>query len=112
MALTATAVQWDGRQDRAKPLALVPALGADAEQADLQHQISVQTIAAKMLNERIRKLVAETAAKDKRLAELEDELRLSREDLARRDENLARRDQDLAQRDNESRSLQASLDLA
>jgi chromosome segregation ATPase len=104
MALTATAVQWDGRQDGPKPLALVPAPGADAEQADLQHQISVKTIAAKMLNERIRKLVAEAAAKDKRLAELENELRLSREDLARRDENLA-------QRDHETRSLQASLDL-
>jgi chromosome segregation ATPase len=104
MALTATAVQWAGRQDQAGPLALVPALGADAEQADLQHQISVKTIAAKMLNERIRKLVAEAAAKDKRLAELDDGLRLTREDLAQRD-------QDLAQRDNQTRSLQASLDL-
>ncbi len=78
--------------------------GADADLAELQHQISVKTIAATMLNERIRKLTAEAAAKNKRLAGLEEELHFLRDDLARRDD-------DLAQRDNESRSLHASLDL-
>jgi chromosome segregation ATPase len=97
MALTATAMRRDGWQDRARHFDFVPTLEADAELAELQHQISIKNIAAKMLNERIRKLVAESAAKDKRLAELEDGLRLSGEDLAHRD--------------NESRSLQTSLDL-
>ena len=111
MALTATAVQRNDWQDQARPPAFFPVSEADGELAELQHQISVKTIAATMLNERIRKLVAEVAAKGKRLAELENGLRLAREDLARRDEDLARRDEDLAEGDNESRSLQASLDL-
>jgi chromosome segregation ATPase len=136
MALTATAVQRDDRQNPAGHLALAPMAavaevavanqtpqrlslirttdwsrklsysrlpGTDAdgrqepEPADLRHQVAVKTTAAKMLNERIRKLVAEATAKDKQLAGLEDELLLTREDLA--------------YRENENRSLQTSFDL-
>jgi chromosome segregation ATPase len=97
MALTATSMRRDGSQDQTKSLAFTSIRGADENLAEFQHQISVKAIAAKMLNERIRKLVAEAAAKDKRLAELEDGLRLTREDLAHRD--------------HESNSLQTSLDL-
>jgi chromosome segregation ATPase len=97
MAHTATAVRRDGWQDQTKHRAFSPLRGADEELSELQHQISVKAIAAKMLNERIRKLVAEAAVKDKRLAELEDGLRLTRDDLAHRD--------------HESNSLQTSLDL-
>ncbi len=97
MALTATSLQRDGWQDQARPWGFIPELGADEELVELQHQISVKTIAAKMLNERIRKLVAELAAKDKCLVELEQDLGQIREDLVHRD--------------NESRSLQTSLEL-
>jgi chromosome segregation ATPase len=71
--------------------------GRLAELAELRQQIAVKTTSAKMLNERIRKLVAETSSKDRYLAELEDEIAALREDLAHRD--------------NENRSLQTSLDL-
>jgi chromosome segregation ATPase len=72
--------------------------GLDASDlAALRQLIAVKTTAAKMLNERIRKLTAEGTAKDKRIAELEDHLLSAREDLARSD--------------NENRSLHASLDL-
>ncbi len=63
----------------------------------LRQLIAVKTTAAKMLNERIRKLSAEGTAKDKRIAELEAQLLSAREDLAHSD--------------NENHSLQASLDL-
>src|SRR5271165_3881846 len=104
MAPTATVVQLDDWHDRARSPALISAAEADAELTELRHQLSVKTNAAKMLNTRIRQLVAGIAAQDKKFAELEDALRAAREDLAHRDE-------DLANRDNESRSLQASLDL-
>jgi chromosome segregation ATPase len=65
--------------------------------AALRKLIAVKTTAAKMLNERIRKLAAEATAKDKRIAELEAQLHAAREDFAHSD--------------NENRSLQASLDL-
>jgi len=72
--------------------------GLDASDlAALRQLVAVKTTAAKMLNERIRKLTAEGTAKDKRIAELEDHLLSAREDLARSD--------------NENHSLQASLDL-
>jgi predicted nucleic acid-binding Zn-ribbon protein len=65
--------------------------------AALRQLVAVKTTAAKMLNERIRKLAAEGTAKDKRIAELEDHLLSAREDIAHSD--------------NENHSLQASLDL-
>ncbi|MGB7178618.1 MAG: hypothetical protein WBD33_17390 [Xanthobacteraceae bacterium] len=72
--------------------------GLDASDlAALRQLVAVKTTAAKMLNERIRKLTAEGTAKDKRIAELEDHLLSAREDLARSD--------------NENHSLHASLDL-
>jgi len=72
--------------------------GLDASDlAALRQLITVKTTAAKMLNERIRKLTAEGTAKDKRIAELEDHLLSAREDLAHSD--------------NKNHSLQASLDL-
>jgi chemotaxis protein MotB len=72
--------------------------GLDASDlAALRQLVAVKTTAAKMLNERIRKLTAEGTAKDKRIAELEDHLLSAREDFARSD--------------NENHSLQASLDL-
>jgi chromosome segregation ATPase len=72
--------------------------GLDASDlAALRQLVAVKTTAAKMLNERVRKLAAEATAKDKRIAELEDHLLSAREDLARSD--------------NENHSLQASLDL-
>lgn len=72
--------------------------GLDASDlAALRQLIAVKTTAAKMLNERIRKLTAEGTAKDKRIVELEAHLLSAREDLAHSD--------------NENHSLQASLDL-
>ena len=72
--------------------------GLDASDlAALRQLVAVKTTAAKMLNERIRKLTAEGTAKDKRIAELEDHLFSAREDLAHSD--------------NENHSLRASLDL-
>jgi chromosome segregation ATPase len=65
--------------------------------AALRKLIAVKTTAAKMLNERIRKLSGDGSAKDKRIAELEIQLLTAREDLAHSD--------------NENNSLQASLDL-
>jgi chromosome segregation ATPase len=89
--------------DRSRTLRYSQLPGTDAdgpqesELADLRHQVALKTTAAKMLNERVRKLVADATAKDKQLAGLEDELLLTREDLAHRE--------------NENRSLQTSLDL-
>jgi DNA repair exonuclease SbcCD ATPase subunit len=97
MAPTATVVQLEDWHDRARSPALISAAEADAELTELRHQLSVKTNAAKMLNTRIRQLVAGIAAQDKKFAELEDALRQAREDLAHHD--------------NESGSLHASLDL-
>jgi chromosome segregation ATPase len=66
--------------------------------AGLRKQIDVKATAAKMANERIRKLAAAGLAKDKRLAELEAQLAAAGEDLSHRE--------------NENRSLQTSLDLS
>jgi chromosome segregation ATPase len=67
------------------------------EPVDPAQQLAIKTTVAKMLIERTRKLLAAAAAKDKRIAELEDALLAGREDIV--------------YRDNESRSLQTSLDL-
>ena len=87
-------------QLQAKPQPIArqePAADVQADLADLRQQLAVKIVAAKMLNERIRKLAAEGVAKDKRIATLENELLAAREDLVHGD--------------NENRSLQASLDL-
>lgn len=110
MAFTANALEPDDWQDEAEPAAVVPFAPPQAasrawvlapsneEVAELRKQIAVKDTAAKMLNERVRKLSAERAAKDKQLAELEAQLFAAREDLAHRE--------------NENRSLQTSLDLS
>lgn len=110
MAFTANALEPDDWQDEAELAAVVPFAPPQAanrawvlapsneEVAELRKQIAVKDTAAKMLNERVRKLSAERAAKDRQLAELEVQFHAAREDLAHRE--------------NENRSLQTSLDLS
>lgn len=109
MAFTATALEPDDEQDEAELAAVVPfapqassrawvLAPSNEEVAELRKQVAVKTTAAKMLNERVRKLTAEATTKDKQIAELEAQLDAAREDLAHRE--------------NENRSLQTSLDLS
>ncbi len=109
MAFTANALEPEDWQDEADLAAVVPftpqapsrswvLAPSNEEVAELRKQIAVKETAAKMLNERVRKLTAEGTAKDKQLAEFEAQLLTLREDLAHRE--------------NENRSLQASLDLS
>jgi chromosome segregation ATPase len=110
MAFTAPALEPDDWQDDADLAAVVPFAQPQAssrawvlapsneEVAELRKQIAVKVNAAKMLNERVRKLTAEGTAKDRRLAELEALLLAAREDLTHRE--------------TENRSLQTSLDLS
>jgi len=63
----------------------------------LEQQVARKTAAARIQNEHIKSLAAEIATANERIAELEDELNLAREDRAHWE--------------NENRSLQASLDL-
>lgn len=110
MAITATALEPDDWQDEDELAAVVPFTAPQAsnrawvlapsteEVAELKKQIAVKNIAAKMLNERVRKLIAEGAAKDTQIAELETQLLAAQEDLSHRE--------------NENRSLQTSLDLS
>jgi chromosome segregation ATPase len=109
MAFTANALEPDEWQDEAELAAVVPfapqaanrawvLAPSNEEVAELRKQIAVKDTAAKMLNERVRKLSAEAAAKNKQITELEVQLLAAREDLAHRE--------------NENRSLQTSLDLS
>jgi len=110
MAFTAEALEPDDWQDEAEPAAVVPfappqtssrawVLAPSTEEiAELRKQIDVKVTAAKMLNERIRKLSAEGVAKDKRIAALEAQLATLHEDVSHREI--------------ENRSLQTSLDLS
>jgi chromosome segregation ATPase len=110
MAITATALEPDDWQDEDELAAVVPFAPPQAanrswvlapsteEIAELKKQIAVKNTAARMLNERVRKLIAESAAKDTRIAELETQHLAAQEDLTHRE--------------NENRSLQTSLDLS
>ena len=110
MAFTANALEPDDWQDEAARAAVVPFAPPQAssrawvlapsneEVAELRKQIAVKETAAKMLNERVRRLTAEGTARDKHIAELEAQLLAAREDLTHRE--------------NENRSLQTSLDLS
>jgi chromosome segregation ATPase len=110
MAFTANALEPNDWQDEAELAAVVPFAPPQAsnrawvfapsneEVAELRKQIAVKDTAAKMLNERVRRLSAEGVAKNKQVAELEAQLLAVREDLAHRE--------------NENRSLQTSLDLS
>ena len=110
MAFTAEALEPQDWEDEAELAAVVPFAPPQAssrawvlapsteEVADLRKQIDVKATAAKMANERIRKLAAEGVAKDKRIAVLEAQLAAAGEDLSHRE--------------NENRSLQNSLDLS
>jgi len=97
MAFTARAAQQDGWENPARYLAFVPPVEVASELIDLKEQVTIKTTAAQLLNKPVRQLLAEAAAKDERRAELEDELRVGREDLDHSD--------------NENRSLRTSLDL-
>jgi chromosome segregation ATPase len=109
MAFTANALEPNA-PDEAELAAVVPfappqassrtwVLAPSSEEiAELRKQIAVKDTAAKMLNERVRKLSAESVARDQHVAELEAQLLAVREDLAHRE--------------NENRSLQTSLDLS
>jgi chromosome segregation ATPase len=68
------------------------------ELAAVKNLLARKTAVVALLDERVRKLAAETAAKDSRLAEFEQSIAALREDVAHRE--------------NENRSLLASLDLA
>jgi chromosome segregation ATPase len=110
MAFTAEALEPDDWQDEAELAAVVPfappqassrawVLAPSSEEiAELRKQIDVKVTAAKMLNERVRKLSAEGVVKDKRIAALEAQLATMHEDVS--------------YRENENCSLQTSLDLS
>ena len=110
MAFTAEALEPDDWQDEAELAAVVPfapphassrswVLAPSSEEvAELRKQIDVKATAAKMLNERVRKLTAEGVAKGKRITELEAQLATIHEDVS--------------YRENENHSLQTSLDLS
>ncbi len=110
MAFTAEALEPGDWQDEADLAAVVPFAPAQAasrawvlapsseEIAELRKQIDVKVTAAKMLNERVRKLTAEGVTKDKRIAALETQLAAIHEDVSHRE--------------NENHSLRTSLDLS
>jgi len=110
MAFTAEALEPDDWQDEAELAAVVPfappqassrawVLAPSSEEiAELRKQIDVKVTAAKMLNERVRKLTAEGATKDKRIAALE--------------AHLAAIHEDVSHHENENHSLRTSLDLS
>jgi chromosome segregation ATPase len=110
MAFTAEALEPGDWQDEADLADVVPfappqaasrawVLAPSSEQvAELRKQIDVKVTAAKMLNERVRKLTAEGVTKDKRIAALEAQLLAMHEDVSHREI--------------QNRSLQTSLDLS
>jgi chromosome segregation ATPase len=110
MAFTAEALEPDDWPDEPDLAAVVPFAPPQAasrawvlapsteEIAELRKQIDVKVTAAKMLNERVRKLSAEGVAKDKRIAVLEAQLVAMHEDASHQEI--------------ENRSLQNSLDLS
>jgi chromosome segregation ATPase len=110
MAFTAEALEPDDWQDEAELAAVVPfappqasnrawVLAPSSEEiAELRKQIDVKITAAKMLNERVRKLTADGATKDKRIAALEAQLAAIHEDVSHHE--------------NENHSLRTSLDLS
>ena len=110
MAFTAEALEPGDWQDEAELAAVVPFAPVQAasrawvlapsseEVAELRKQIDVKVTAAKMLNERVRKLTAEGVTKDKRIAALEAQLAAIHEDVSHRE--------------NENHSLRTSLDLS